>query len=386
MTIPSGAVISLRAATAWEAASDQCEDTDLVLTWPDQSGNALDFGATGTDRPTWKANDGDGAPALRFDGNDVLSRADNATYQPSGAFTWTGWVKVNSNAADYEIVTKWSTATGGEFIIRTSNTGQMLFVCSDGANTATFTYNAWNPTTGVWHHIACVFDGTLASNKLKFYKNGALQTPSSTAGTPPTAVQNTAQPLLVGGITGTTSFRLNGAVGDSDFYKRALTASEVVDHMNATARVAHVVIAETLDALTDALAARALARGGVVETLAALTDAATARAVAAAAVAEALAEVTDTLAAVALAGAAIDDALDALTDELTAAVVPVTLASITESLEALTDAVVILVRSTARIETRMTREPTIATRMVREPTIETSMSREPTIETRMIRQ
>ena len=52
-------------------------DGDLVSSWLDQSGNAFNFSASGSARPTYKTNIQNGNPVVRFNGTSTYMSTSN---------------------------------------------------------------------------------------------------------------------------------------------------------------------------------------------------------------------------------------------------------------------------------------------------------------------
>ncbi len=106
-------------------------------------------------------------------------------------------------------------------------------------------------STGIWYHIALVFDGTLAAaSRAKLYVNGVLDiTADETSATIPSYNS----PLKVGLIhTGATTF-LDGLADDVRLYRRALPASEVA--MVADGNFAPTVSCGTAPSAANGIAA-----------------------------------------------------------------------------------------------------------------------------------
>ncbi len=93
------------------------------------------------------------------------------------------------------------------------------------------------PTSGVWHHLAVVYDVTqAAANEVTLYIDGVLQTPLSQTH----SADNTAAfgnfPLYLFSRAGTTSFS-GGEMDEFQLYSRALSSTEVQEIYNEKSTV-----------------------------------------------------------------------------------------------------------------------------------------------------
>ena len=182
--------------------------------------------------------------ALNFDGtNDYVDVANNSDLDNLSAITVTAWIKP----------TTFGGSSKGRIVDKGSGTG-----CSDGNECWTFSLNnndatnalefyvfyrtvaltarsATNTiTTGVWQHVAVVWDGSTSSANVKFYINGALvstQTVSDGSGSRDSGtgchvlIGDRPATTCLGGADGTRQF--NGNIDDVRIYNRALSAAEV---------------------------------------------------------------------------------------------------------------------------------------------------------------
>jgi hypothetical protein len=83
------------------------------------------------------------------------------------------------------------------------------------------------PSSGVWHHLALVFDKSqTAGNAVAFYVDGVLQTPSWSVSASTNTNNFGNDPIYLFSRGGTSQFS-SGAVDDLRIYKRALTAGQI---------------------------------------------------------------------------------------------------------------------------------------------------------------
>ncbi len=213
----------------------------------DSSGSGNNGTATGA--LAWQPSGGQLRGAADFDGaTSYLNVPDSASLDVTTAFTLTYWFKVNTiNGAG--LVSKRNSLNDNNAFTTFLQTDARLNVDID-TNNDRFTSNTAF-STGVWYHVAVVFDGTLAAaSRAKLYVNGVLDiTADETSATIP----NYNSPFKVGLIhTGATTF-LDGLVDDVRLYRRALPASEVA--MVAAGNFAPAVSCGTAPSATNGIAA-----------------------------------------------------------------------------------------------------------------------------------
>lgn len=127
--------------------------------------------------------------------NQYLSVANNSTILPSGNFTVEGWYKLNSTV---EIIMMQSgnddTSKNWQWYYSGANT--IVFDMWNNGHSAEKVGNvAWTPSTGIWYHLAFVYD---TGGNGKFYVNGTQQGATVT-GYPTTVSQLTTNPFKIGG-------------------------------------------------------------------------------------------------------------------------------------------------------------------------------------------
>ncbi len=213
----------------------------------DSSGSGNNGTATGA--LAWQPSGGQLRGAADFDGaTSYVNVLDSASLDVTSAFTLTYWFKVNTiNGAG--LVSKRNSFTDNNAFTTFLQTDARLNVDLDTNNDRFASNTAFS--TGIWYHVAVVFDGTLAAaSRAKLYVNGVLDiTANETSATVP----NYNSPLKVGLInTGATTF-LDGLVDDVRLYRRALPASEVT--MVAAGNFAPTVSCGTAPSATNGVAA-----------------------------------------------------------------------------------------------------------------------------------
>ena len=221
------------------------ETSGTVATDSSGSGN----NGTATGALTWQPSGGQLRGAADFDGaTSYINVPDSTMLDVTSAFTLTYWFKVNTiNGAG--LVAKRNNFNDNNAFTTFLQTDARLNVDIDSNNDRFTSNTAFS--TGIWYHIAVVFDGTLAAvSRAKLYVNGVLDiTADETSATIPSYNSQ----LKVGLIhTGATTF-LDGLADDVRLYRRALPASEVA--MVADGNFAPSVSCGTAPSVTNGIAA-----------------------------------------------------------------------------------------------------------------------------------
>jgi beta-glucanase (GH16 family) len=171
---------------------------------------------------TWQPAGGKLRGAAQFNGTDsYVNVPDVAALDNTSAFTLSYWFKVNTiNGAGH--VAKRNNFNDNNAYSVFLQTDARLNVDID-SNNDRFTSNTAF-ATGIWYHVAVVFDGTLAAaSRARLYVNGVLDVVSSETSS---TVPNYNSSFKVG-VLHVGSAVMDGLVDDVRFYRRALPASEV---------------------------------------------------------------------------------------------------------------------------------------------------------------
>ncbi|MBY5849685.1 LamG domain-containing protein [Rhizobium ruizarguesonis] len=150
-----------------------------------------------------------GASSLLVDGTgDFLTSVDSADWDfGSGQFTVEMFIRQNTDKTNIGFVGQWSATTGSQawFLFLDSGTLRFRFVNSGG--TTRDTGAAWNPTTGVWYHLAADRDAT---GKVRTYVDGVMHASATWNET----IRNTAVDLSIGRVTGFATYDLDGWIDE----------------------------------------------------------------------------------------------------------------------------------------------------------------------------
>ena len=174
---------------------------------------------------------------INFDGvNDYVDCGNSSTFNQTNALTLSTWVKINSFASTNTIIGKqWCYGNQYSYSLAIDTQGKLQFYYSlDGGYCGgTFAnYISSNSiSTNTWYNIVLSFTNT----SVKLYLNGQLISGIQTGINTSLYVSNS--PVLLGiyrNLSGTYGDALNGSMGSTLIYNRAISATEVLQNFNAT--------------------------------------------------------------------------------------------------------------------------------------------------------
>ncbi len=176
--------------------------------------------------------------ALKFDGvDDYVSIPDSNTWQFTGDFSITTWVKYNSVCVEWWTCSFVAQDEGGgnknKWIFSYDNaSGQhntVFHINSTAAGSGpVLRGNTWTALTGIWYFVGV----TRIGNNYTFYRNGIADGSATNTYTIPNA--NTPLLLGEGEINGAGDYPFNGSEDEVHIYNRALSASEIQRLYNLT--------------------------------------------------------------------------------------------------------------------------------------------------------
>ncbi len=178
--------------------------------------------------PGWVTGKNGGA--LDFDGtNDYVSLGNPTALQLTGSMTVSAWINSDAFPADDAAIVSKRGSTGYQLDTTIDNGPRTIgFKLNSGTGANMFRYGATAMQTGVWYHIAGVYNAT--TQTLDVYLNGQLDD-GPLLGTVTASQQNSTQPVYIGQRPSGGFFH-NGRVDDVRIYNRALTATEINTDMN----------------------------------------------------------------------------------------------------------------------------------------------------------
>ncbi|MGD9731370.1 MAG: LamG-like jellyroll fold domain-containing protein [Desulfamplus sp.] len=150
--------------------------------------------------------------ALHFDGtNDIVDVGDVAVFQSASQYTVEAWVKFDGFANWGTVFAKRTSDSNRAVMLQCySNTGQMGVAVNGG-----YGYTASALSTGIWYHVAIVYDGSQLTDaeRLKFYVNGVSQS-LTFLGSVPTSTPASGSRLVIGAEYSSTD-PVSGTLGIS---------------------------------------------------------------------------------------------------------------------------------------------------------------------------
>ncbi len=164
---------------------------------------------------------------LNFDGiNDFAEVADNNALDFTNAFTLEAWVNPDVLTTS-GLITKFGNGSSNRsFALLLLSNGTLEFSFSSNGSSENYIGSAGSIQSGVWSHIAAVYDGST----MKIYING-VQDPNtlSISGN----VFNSTMPLLLGARNnGSIGLQFNGTLDEVRLWNVAKTAADIANNKN----------------------------------------------------------------------------------------------------------------------------------------------------------
>jgi hypothetical protein len=135
----------------------------------------------------------------------------SSTLNITGKITVEAWINTNSSSQQQGIIERYnslgSTTSNGGYALRLSSTGQLQFLTLKNGSVFALAQSSAAVTTGVWHHVAGVFNGT----QLMVFIDGALAGSTSSTLAPVTGTAT----LKIGASGDTGSFSFNGLIDEA---------------------------------------------------------------------------------------------------------------------------------------------------------------------------
>lgn len=174
------------------------------------------------------------SPYFSYNGtSSQISVADNSALEPgSGDWTMEAWVYLSNNVGGKTILGRFNNGGGSadvSYSMRISNANAFAQMGDGSGNYINST--SYIMSLNTWTHIMYVWKN-IATNTLETYINGAsIGSVSHSL----SSILNSTNPLYIGSYNGGEySQWMNGRVGVTRLYNRALSAAEVAQNYNAT--------------------------------------------------------------------------------------------------------------------------------------------------------
>ena len=141
--------------------------------------------------------------ARAFDGiDDVVDAGDLAEFDNISALTVAYWFYyVTATTYDWHVSKVLASGADGWGILTSDPSNDLYILARNGDNTQSAVTTSGVLTTGTWHRIVYVFDGSLVGNseRLKLFVNGTQGTLTFNGGAVPATIGATTASVLVGG-------------------------------------------------------------------------------------------------------------------------------------------------------------------------------------------
>jgi RHS repeat-associated protein len=148
-----------------------------------------------------------------------------------GPITVEAWIKINAIGAPRAIISREAfqqSGTGGGYLLSITDTGKVRLDLFQTHNTYVNLSGATTITTGVWHHVAGVFNGT----QMRVYLNGVLDGSMSTTSGPTSGTGN----FHIGRFSYSFNpYYFNGLIDDARVSNTAVYTSNFTPSNNLTA-------------------------------------------------------------------------------------------------------------------------------------------------------
>lgn len=206
-------------------------DPALICWCPFDNGTALDYSgnqnngvATGT--PVFAGSEMGNSYGFTSGNYFSVTTLGNANPIATNRVTVAAWLKPNVTTRG-DILSVWAGDGGGgasdQFVLLyglTSGKPQMFLLQNGGANVNHSGVGSTAMATGLWYHVAGLYDGV----ECAVYLNGKLEASQPNVNQPlGTGASN---PIQIGGSAGGTN-PLNGSLADVRFYNRGLSGVEI---------------------------------------------------------------------------------------------------------------------------------------------------------------
>lgn len=176
-----------------------------------------------------------GQVGLDFDGYNDYIQTEYPGIDADGSRTVEAWVKMSTDYYNRFIVDMgdFGTGNGARFSIKLNGSYSNVLRIEIGGGGLNGTQNI---TDNSWHHIAVVYDNSLATNKYKIYVDGVLDVEgdiSNASGIIPLNTPNNLSPMTIGARTDHASNNnFDGILDEVRVWNVARTQTQLVDNMN----------------------------------------------------------------------------------------------------------------------------------------------------------
>lgn len=171
--------------------------------------------------------------AMSLNGINTLSGSKKLTIT-----LWVKWDTKNSVGVGewanlFTMADSSSNGDNGIFWIQHNQDNTKFEYALQNSSSRQYVQSSINPVEGQWYHIACVFDGTLASKNMKLYINGVEDASLTTASNKITSFSSMSK-LNVGRWPNPSNNyrRFNGMIDEISVWSKVLTQAQIISIMN----------------------------------------------------------------------------------------------------------------------------------------------------------
>jgi hypothetical protein len=214
--------------TITDGAEFSCADMlpDTVSWWRAE-GNANDFFGRNNGMLKSGATFAPGIEGQAFSMNGgYVEVPDSPSVSITGPMTLEAWIKLNANNIQQAIIEKYDVPGRNGYYFRVSNAGKLEAAVCSPSICASPAVGGTMLTTGVWHHVAAVYDGTDMRIYLDGHLDGSLRMNQVPTDGPTT--------LKIGARGDDANTRLGGLIDEVRIFNRALTPCEIANIANRT--------------------------------------------------------------------------------------------------------------------------------------------------------
>jgi len=173
-----------------------------------------------------------------FDGvNEDLRDTSTSTeinFEYTEAFSYSFWVYHSALGSAETYISRPNSAFNGSRVQISKNASDAL-VFRIGLTSGTTdriqltTTNTLSATT--WYHIVCVNDGTNTTSAITIYRNASNQTGTAAGGVVSTSIDY--DRLLISGVFGGGTQKMNGYIDEVSIWNKALSGAEITELYNS---------------------------------------------------------------------------------------------------------------------------------------------------------
>ena len=163
---------------------------------------------------------------LSFDGNDLITMADDPSLQMTNNVTMEAWINHSGSGTGSQIIVN----KEGEYELGiTADTGEIKYAIADSLSAWSWHNTGYFVTAGEWTHVAVTFDGVVG--EINTYINGSPVDTFAQSG-PIGDVYSTYDDLTIGGRQNASDQRFQGLIDEVRVWSTTRSQAELQSNMN----------------------------------------------------------------------------------------------------------------------------------------------------------